>query len=242
MALLVYPLFLCKRHLALRGKILEFKKEILKNHTLEAVLSMPDALFFNSNVGVVSCIMIFTAHKQHSESKETFFGYYKDDGFVKGKTQGRYDAYEKWGDIKERWVSNFQNKKSVPGFSVNKLVTAKDEWCAEAYMLTDYKSLAKEDFINTLLHYSTFLFSNKLADIVSADSVIDEKVELEIDEWNLFKLDTELFEITGSKTTSIFELEAHGEGPYPYITTQATNNGTGGFYNYHTEVGNVIHS
>jgi type I restriction-modification system DNA methylase subunit len=47
------------------GKVYEFKKKLLEKHTLEAVLSMPDELFFNSKVNVVTCIMIFTAHKPH---------------------------------------------------------------------------------------------------------------------------------------------------------------------------------
>jgi type I restriction-modification system DNA methylase subunit len=67
--------------LSQKGKSLDFKKQLLEKHTLEAVLSMPDELFFNSNVGVVSCIMIFTAHKPHPKHKETLFGYFKDDGF-----------------------------------------------------------------------------------------------------------------------------------------------------------------
>jgi hypothetical protein len=50
---------------AQKGKVLELKKQLLKRHTLEAVLSMPDELFFNSDVTVVSCVMIFTAHKPH---------------------------------------------------------------------------------------------------------------------------------------------------------------------------------
>jgi len=87
--------------LAQKGKVYELKKKILSKHTLEAVLSMPDELFFNSNVGVISCIMVFTAHKPHPKTKETFFGYFKDDGFVKRKIQGRIDAYGKWNKIKE---------------------------------------------------------------------------------------------------------------------------------------------
>lgn len=82
--------------LATSGNVLEFKKKLMAYHTLEAVLSMPDELFFNSKVGVVSCIMVFTAHKAHPKHKETFFGYFKNDGFVKRKIQGRFDAYNQW--------------------------------------------------------------------------------------------------------------------------------------------------
>lgn len=148
--------------LATKGKVYEFKKQLLKKHTLDAVLSMPDELFFNSKVGVVSCIMIFKAHKPHPKGKETYFGYYKDDGFVKRKIQGRFDAFGKWEAIKEKWISNYINRKQEAGFSVNRTVTADDEWVAEAYMKTDYSKLSEDDFTDTILDYVTFLFNNKV--------------------------------------------------------------------------------
>jgi type I restriction enzyme M protein len=145
--------------LAQKGKILELKKNILSKHTLEAVMSMPDELFFNSNVGVVSCIMVFTAHKVHPKNKETYFGYWKDDGFVKRKIKGRFDALNKWQGVKEKWIESYINKKSIAGISVMKSVTANDEWCAEAYMETDYNSLNEIDFIKTI---KDFVFTNEL--------------------------------------------------------------------------------
>lgn len=150
--------------LATSGKVLELKKKLLEKHTLQAVLSMPDELFFNSKVGVVSCVMVFTAHKPHPNHKETYFGYYKDDGFVKRKNKGRIDAYGKWPEIKEKWLSNFENRKNEPGFSVNQIITADVEWAAEAYMETDYSNLNDENFEDTILNYVTFLHSHKLLD------------------------------------------------------------------------------
>ena len=156
--------------LATSGQVLEYKKQLLDKHTLEAVLSMPDELFFNSKVGVVSCIMVFKAHRPHPDNKETFFGYFKDDGFAKRKIQGRFDAYGKWEKIKEKWLSYYLNRKEESGFSVNKIVTAKDEWCAEAYMETDYSNLLNSHFEDTVLNYATFLFSNRLIKEVDKES------------------------------------------------------------------------
>ena len=146
--------------LAQKGKVLEFKKKLIEKHTLEAVLSMPDELFFNSKVGVVSCIMVFTAHKPHPNNKESYFGYYKNDGFVKRKGKGRIDAYGQWEDIKEKWLSNFINRKNEPGFSRNKVVTAEMEWVAEAYMETDYSVLSEKEFIQELKKYISFKVLN----------------------------------------------------------------------------------
>jgi len=145
--------------LAQKGKVYEEKQQLLQKHTLEAVLSMPDELFFNSKVGVVSCIMVFTAHKPHPKNKETFFGYYKEDGFVKRKTKGRINSFGKWESIKEEWLTHFINRKPKLGFSINQIVTAKDEWCAEAYMKTDYSTLSKDEFVKSLKNY---VFINEL--------------------------------------------------------------------------------
>lgn len=146
--------------LATSGKVLELKKKLLEKHTLQAVLSMPDELFFNSKVGVVSCVMVFTAHRPHPNHKETYFGYYKDDGFVKRKNKGRIDAYGKWQEIKEKWLANFENRKNEAGFSVNQIITADMEWAAEAYMETDYSKLSDDDFKQTILNFISFKVSN----------------------------------------------------------------------------------
>lgn len=58
-------------------------------------------------------------------------------------------------------------------------------------------------------------------------------------QWHKFTLDS-LFEIRGSKTTPKRKLEEYGQGSYPYVTTQASNNGVAGFYNYYTEDGNCL--
>ena len=68
---------------------------------------------------------------------------------------------------------------------------------------------------------------------------LKEELELDIKEWNSYEL-ASLFEISGSRTTPILELEESGRGPFPFVTTQATNNGVEGFYDYYTEKGNVL--
>ncbi len=57
--------------------------------------------------------------------------------------------------------------------------------------------------------------------------------------WKEFSL-SELFDISGSKTTKVEELENYGPGCYPYVTTKASNNGVDGFYDFYTEEGNCL--
>lgn len=57
--------------------------------------------------------------------------------------------------------------------------------------------------------------------------------------WKEFYL-SKLFDIGGSKTTKVEELENYGPGLYPYVTTKASNNGVDGFYDFYTEEGNCL--
>lgn len=65
------------------------RERLLTHHTLEAVFSMPDHLFYPK--GVMTVILIFTAHVPHLKDKQVFFGYLKDDGHILKKYKGRID-------------------------------------------------------------------------------------------------------------------------------------------------------
>lgn len=135
------------------------KAELLKHHTLEAVMSMPPEVF--APTGVVTCIMVFTAHKPHKMSdRKTWFGYWREDGFVKVKNLGRVDRNHTWPDIRDRWIESWSNREVHPGESVMQKVTAADEWVAEAYMETDYSTLNEDDFERVLLDYALFTLRN----------------------------------------------------------------------------------
>lgn len=134
------------------------KARILAKHHLKALLSMPDDLFYP--IGVVTCIMVFEANKPNA-GRKTWFGYFKDDGFEKRKHLGRIDARDRYSAIKERWLSAYRNQDEIPGLSVRQEVTANDEWCAEAYMETDYSTLCDEDFQKKIREYISFKFLNE---------------------------------------------------------------------------------
>lgn len=222
-----------------KKKIYELKKELLSKHTLEAVFSMPDELFYNSDKSVVTCVMVFKAHKTHPSDKETFFGYFKDDGFDKRKKLGRIDVHGKWSAIKQEWLYLYRNRKEVAGKSVMHHVSAKEEWCAEAYMETQYGLLSTNMFGKSVRDYINYriYFNQNFSDIIY-NPQSNDVLPLNIDTWRWFSLgDKKLFTIEGSKTTPLKELELSGRGDYPYITTQAKNNGVAGFYNIYTEKG-----
>jgi hypothetical protein len=157
--------------------------------------------------------MVFKAHIPHKENnKKTWFGYWKDDGFSKTKHKGRIDPNDNWEEIRDRWVENFRNREVIAGQSVLQHVTEEDEWCAEAYMETDYSSMTKDYFSNEVKKYQSFkLFMNTEKD--------NEKVEYS--KWKEFKLE-DLFELKkGKRLTKANMLP----GNTPFIGAIDSNNG-----------------
>ena len=55
-----------------------------------------------------------------------------------------------WADIESKWLNLYKERKAVTGISINHRISASDEWLAEAYMETDYSTLAKKDFVKTI--------------------------------------------------------------------------------------------
>lgn len=74
---------------------------------------------------------------------------------------------------------------------------------------------------------------------ISPDSAVSASLELAAMDWKEFKL-SDLFDISGTQTTTLTALQASGSGTYPYVTTKAKNNGVGGFYDRATEKGNAL--
>lgn len=140
---------------AIGTKFSDVRERLIKKHTLKAVFSMPDDIFYPTGTNV--CVMVWEAHTPHNSKKETFFGYCKDDGFVKRKKLGRIDALNKWKDIEEQWLKLYHNMDVIDGLSARQCVNENDEWLCEAYMKTDYSDLKKEDFQQTINDYLSYL-------------------------------------------------------------------------------------
>lgn len=227
-------------------KEIALKKAILEKHTLEAVLSLPDELFLDSKVSAVVCLAIFTANIPHEDDKQTWFGYCKDDGFVRQKPFGRRDVHGRWEEISKKWRQAYSNRSLEEGFSIMNKVGASDDWCAEAYIETDYKSLMDHQCKAEIKNYLIFMLSNIIHEEKSNVPELDlssdgcetyvDLIEMAGDSFYI----EELFDITGTATTKIDDLIEYGAGDYPYITTSSENNSTAGWYNHRTEKGGVI--
>lgn len=227
--------------IATTGVMAELKKQLLKKHTLEAVFSMPNELFKNSNVGTVTCIIVIRAKEKHTTGYKSYFAYWKDDGFHNMKVNGRADYDNKWIDIKGKWLLIYRNKESFIGHSITQEVSYSDEWCSEAYMPTDYFSLDKNDFNKSIKDFVVFKLKSNLIKEVAFSPMREStnKEKLDLNKWEYFAL-KDLFNITGSKSFTKKQIGKYGAGNHPYVVTSSENNGIQGFYNHFTEEGNVL--
>ncbi|MFH1613400.1 MAG: restriction endonuclease subunit S [bacterium] len=206
----------------------QLKEKLLKEHTLEAVFSMPNELFHNSNATVNTCVMVFKAKEKHPENYKTYFGYWKKDGFIKIKNIGRTDFYHKWNLTKKNWLDNYINKEEIPGHSIKKFVSANDEWCAEAYMETDYSTLTREDFIENIKAFLAYKLLKKNSDIaIKTEPLKDNNnLKLNTEHWKYFRYDdgtdNSIFKIKkGRRLTK----KDQSDGDIPYVSSSSLNNG-----------------
>lgn len=212
-----------------------FKELMLKDHTLDAVFSLPSDIF-HPGASASACCMIFSLGERHKDKndivkKETFLGYFKDDGFVKKKNIGRIEKYEGiWNDIETLWLSLYENKENKTGISITKHLTEKDEWLAEAYMETDYQVLSTDKLFNqSIREFLSFKIRNPkykgLLDksVSKSDYISKEKISLpSISKWREF-LVGKLFTIIPAKGTTTDELIEGAD--VPYIAAKKDSNG-----------------
>jgi len=147
-------------------RVKKMKEALLKNNTLEAVFSLPAEIFY-PGASVEACCMLFTLNQPHCDlngvpNKQTFFGFYKEDGFKKRKNIGRVEQFDKeghsiWKSIEKEWINLYRNKTVKTGMSAMQAVTSSDEWLCEAYMKTDYNKLTEADFQQTINDYLAYL-------------------------------------------------------------------------------------
>ncbi|WP_456479496.1 N-6 DNA methylase [Nautilia sp.] len=204
------------------------KEKLLKKHTLEAVFSMPDELFYNSQVSVNTCVMVIKAKEPHPKGYKTFFGYFKNDGFIKVKNKGRIDFYNKWNFLKNTYINLYRNKDEKIGVSIKKEISHKDEWLAEAYINIDF-NISEQEFNNFIYDYVGNLFLLKKIKSISPKSLITKKIPLKKD-FQYFDL-IQFFEF---KKGERLVKTSRKKGNIPFITSTSLNNGIAEFIDYET--------
>jgi type I restriction enzyme M protein len=207
------------------GKELYYKQELLDNHTLEGVLSMPNDLFSDSEANTFTCAMIFTAHKKHPTNHKTFFGYFKEDGFEKRKVNGRTDLFGKWEKIKNHWADTFRNRDEIIGFSVKRTITAYDEWTVETYLETDYEKLTENHFITEIRKFASFQILHLDNKNIELNFNPSQKISLQLNtnDWQYFNI-KDIFNLEKCKCSNATALLDTGNDLF-YIGAKKTDNG-----------------
>ncbi|MDE0235923.1 MAG: N-6 DNA methylase [bacterium] len=216
--------------LATSQKIIHLKEELMRWHTLEAVLSMPEQLFFNSNVSTVTCVMVFTAHQPHPAGKEVWLALAKDDGYAVEMHKGRTDPDERWPEIRDKWVERFINRSEISGFSVRRVLGPGDEWCAEPHIVRDASGLTESLFEEALRQFAAAMFAQGRLHGIDPAPMRPHLEYLQDREWQHFQIG-EVFNVSLGPYT---EKKLLADGTLPYITRTAVNNGTVEFGNHET--------
>ena len=243
-----------------KGDTKLFKKKMLDSYTLDAVFSLPNDMFY-PGASAVACCMIFDLSQKHEKAdKQTFFGYYKNDEFVKRKGLGRVertdlDGNSLWSRVEKTWLELYKNKKEVPGLSVMHRVTWEDEWLAEAYMEKDYSDLHKADFEETVNRFIAYLVAKGEINLPDKKWLLDyvQKLyakpndtnmstpDLNTTEWKSFRVG-KMFSIRPTKAyKGMSSADLDDGGNIPVIANSALNNGISGRSSFApTEKGQII--
>ena len=205
---------------AIGTKFKKERKRLFEKHTLKAVFSMPDDIFYPTGTNV--CVMVWEAKKPHNPQIKTFFGYFKNDGFVKRKKIGRVDVSNSWDAIKNNWLLTYRNSSEAIGVSIKKEVKHNEEWLCEAYMVTDFNSLKTSLFERKIRNHLGYLVCNgltKLGNAYEKGDVIYS--EIDTSTWIYFKV-TDIFNFKrGTRLTKDDRIS----GDIPLVTAGEGNAG-----------------
>lgn len=137
---------------ASRREVFELKNQILKEHSLLGIFTMPEKLFYP--VATNTEILLFKAHVPHTSDTITFIANIADDGLEVVKNQGRVDTHNKWSEIKNIFIDKFNNKiNSKDTICVN--IKAVDDWTSNAF-IRDAWQLSDQNFIEVIRNYILF--------------------------------------------------------------------------------------
>lgn len=211
----------CPMSCAIGTKFKDVRKRLMEHHTLKAVFSMPDDIFYGQGAGTCVCVMVWEAGKPHDPSVSTFFGYYKDDGFVKRKKLGRVDAYNRWDGIKTEWLRLYREKEIVDGLTAKACVDHKMEWLCEAYMKTDYTKLTRSAFEQSVRDYLAYQVKNGATGLKLKYCAENPVALKDPAQWKQIQLSS-LFYVSTSKDSN---LQNSNHGETPYISSSSDNNG-----------------
>lgn len=209
-----------------------FKKNIMKHHTLEGVITCNTDTFYG--VGTNPVIAVFTAHEPHDADKVCKFIDFRDDGYEVRAHVGLVEG-DSAKDKKQHLLDVWNGRAEAPSkFCVESTVKPDDEWLHSFYYFND-EIPADADFERAIGDYLTFellmVMQNREYLFEGSDDLgeVAEIPALDEKEWCEFSLD-DIFTVSAGKR---LETRNKVPGTRPFIGATDNNNGVTGF------VGNV---
>ena len=201
-------------------KVRGWRKEMLKNNTLKAVIKLPEDLFYP--IGVVTSAVILQKGISHNFKKDVFWGrledgYIKKKGVMKKRSEGNIETIKSL--VKDFLNGSTTLRASVPKlYSIEPILNDKDLECAPEYYLKEVKHSDKEiidGMKHSYLNLVNHLINNPFFRGIKIN--LDNNAKINNDE----KLN-DLFTIGNAKSKNI---EDYGVGEMPFVTSTTTNNG-----------------
>lgn len=201
-----------------KGKVpenLKYKREILTNHNLKAVIRLPKKLF-HPNASVQTAIILIEANIPYKHL--TWRKNLLDDGYIENRNVGRVEHHY------DQAMKNFYNQ--IPE-TVN--LTAEEDW--PKYDNVDYTTIQKLDFMRQKLDFmlmtkdiKELLLENN--GILNINNVVVSDAKFNFKSWKHFKL-LDLFKIENGKDVSDENNPENKDGNIPLVIASSNHNGIG---------------
>lgn len=208
-----------------------FKKNIMKNHTLEGVITCNTDTFYG--VGTNPVIAVFTAYEPHDADKVCKFIDFRDDGYEVRAHVGLVEG-DSAKDKKQHLLDVWNGRAEAPSkFCVESMVKPEDEWLHSFYYFND-EIPTDADFEKAIGDYLTFEFSMVMqnreylfegGDDIAELGEVAEIPALDEKEWKPIFISS-MFELVRGRENNMAMLE---DGDTPLISAKANNNGLKGF-------------
>ncbi len=125
--------------------------KLLKRHTLETIVKMPEELFFG--VGITTSIFVFRTGTPQGDQDVVCY-YIEEDGLETVKNQGRQDVKNRWSNNENYWIKAIRNGED-PLYGTKKIIRPAKNRLSYPTPETPFE-IYEEDFIKTLMDYELF--------------------------------------------------------------------------------------
>lgn len=192
-----------------------FRKKILQSHTLKGSFAMKHDLF--GTTGVNTNILVFEAHKPHIFKNSIYFAQWHDDGLERKKSQLLWtDKNGLWKQTKEKWVSQFEDKKENR-YALNEKINDNVSMKPEDYIKNDFSDFNFDLIRKKITSYTNLLMKhNRL--------ILNDNFKLKkenIQSFKKMKL-SHFFEFSKGKS---IDKKLRVQGEIPYVGASMNNNG-----------------